>query len=149
MRDTLKFRFGLDRDEQGKPLPPTFYINPNKRTIVCKIQGILTGFTGEIENVLVENNKATNISIEDDFAVMEFTGKAKCCPGDTFDEKVGKQIAESRAKMKVYTTLQQIAAKAAEFYKQQATVASDTRDKYLQILSTEAGRVEKLMDIHE
>lgn len=149
MRDTLKFRFGVGQGEDGKPLPPTFYTNKDKGTVVCKIQGILTGFSGEVENFLVENNKATSISIEDDFAIMEFMGKAKCCPGDIFDEKTGKQIAESRAKMKVYATLQQIASKAAEFYNQQATVATDTRDKYLRILSTEAGRVNKLTDIHE
>lgn len=149
MRDTLKFRFGTGQDEQGKPLPPTFYINKDKGTVVCKMVGRLTGFTGDVENFLVDNNKATIISIDDDFAYMEFIGKAKCCPGDEWDEKLGRQIAESRAKMKVYATLHQIASKAAEFYKQQATVASDTRDKYLRILSTEAGRVEKLMDIHE
>lgn len=147
MRDTLKFRFGVGCDENGKALPPTFYINKDKGTVVCRIRGVLTGFSGEIENILVDSSKATVVSVEDDIAIMEFTGKAKCCPGDTFDEKVGKQIAESRAKMKVYATLQQIASKAAKFYNQQATVASDTAEKYLRILSTEVGRVDKLADI--
>ena len=147
MRDTLKFRFGVGCDENGKALPPTFYINVKKGTVVCRIQGVLTGFSGEIENVLVDSNKATVVSVEDDIAIMEFIGKAKCSPGDEWNEKLGRQIAESRAKMKVYATLHQIASKAAEFYNQQTTIASDTAEKYLRILSTEVGRVDKLADI--
>lgn len=136
MKDTLKFRF--DRTQ--------FYVNEEKRTVVCKLTGILTGFTGDFENELAGSAKNTKVAFADEFAVMEFTAKAKCCPNDTFDEKTGKQIAESRAKMKVYATLQQMASKAAEYYTRQATVAADTQDKYLAILSVEAGRIEKLVD---
>lgn len=136
MKDTLKFRF--DRTQ--------FYVNEEKRTVVCKLTGILTGFTGDFENELAGSAKNTKVAFADEFAVMEFTAKAKCCPNDTFDEKTGKQIAESRAKMKVYATLQQMAAKSREHYEKQAQTAQAVEDKYLAILSVEAGRIEKLVD---
>lgn len=136
MKDTLKFRF--DKTQ--------FYVNEEKRTVVCKLSGVLTGFTGEFENELAGTAAATKVAFADEFAIMEFTAKAKCCPNDSFDEKVGKQIAESRAKMKVYATLQQMAAKSREHYEKQAQMAQAVEDKYLAILSVEAGRINKLVD---
>lgn len=143
MKDTLKFTFA--KGDEGKPCSE-FYVNEEKRTVVCKIHGCLTGFSGEVENELVATCPATKVSFEDNFAIQSFTGKAKCCPGDKFDEKIGRQIAESRAKMKVYATLQQMAAKSREHYEKQAQMAQAVEDKYLAILSVEAGRINKLVD---
>lgn len=139
MKDTLKFTF-IGPGEDGKPV---FYINKEKRTVVCKITGILKGFSGEVESDLVWNHPATDYSGYGE-AEMTFTGKAKCCPDDEWNETVGRQIAESRAKMKAYAALNQIASNSAEFYRQQSELASNARDKYLAILATEAGRVVKL-----
>lgn len=139
MKDTLKFTFtGPSYD--GKPV---FYVNKEKRTVVCKIAGILRGYSGEYEDDLVRDHPATS-SVGWEMVEMTFTGKAKCCPDDEWNETVGRQIAESRAKMKAYAALVQIAGESAEFYNQQAERASNAREKYLAILATEAGRVEKL-----
>lgn len=143
MKDTLKFTFA--KDDEGKPRSE-FYVNEEKRTVVCKIHGCLTGFSGEIENELVAACPATKVSFEDNFAIQSFTGKAKCCPGDKFDEKIGRQIAESRAKMKAYSCMYKIASEAAEFYKKQAAACEGAKDKYLGILSVESGRIQKLTD---
>lgn len=42
------------------------------------------------------------------------TGKAKCNPSDTFDETIGKRIAESRAKIKMFKILERVNAKCAD-----------------------------------
>ena len=139
MKDTLKFTF-TGPGEDGKPV---FYINEEKRTVVCKITGILRGFSGWNESNLVERHPAT-VWAGIGEAEMTFTGKAKCCPGDKWNETVGRQIAESRAKMKAYAALVQIAKESAEFYNQQAERAFNAQEKYRAILATEAGRVAKL-----
>ena len=56
-----------------------FYVNEHKKTVVCSI-------------------KVTFID-----RVIEFKGKSKCSPEDTFDAIKGKRIAESRAKAKAYS----------------------------------------------
>lgn len=135
MKDTLKFRF--DKTE--------FFVNEEKRTVVCKIQGILTGFTGEVENEMVAYAPQTDMHLFDHAARMTFVAKAKCNPGDTWDERTGRCIAESRAKMKAYAFMQQVAQRARDEYVRMAACCDTCSEKYLGILSVEAGRVEKLM----
>lgn len=59
-----------------------YFVNTEKKTVVCII------------------------TVQDDFLgnVHRFEGKAKCSPEDTFDENIGREIAQNRAfiKMKAY-----------------------------------------------
>lgn len=149
MKEVVKFTF--DHDRQGKPTTK-FFINEEKGTVVCKITGRLKGFgASEIErnyfadwdvpgfeDVIWNNGEPVYI--------MSFKGKAKCAADDKFNEKIGRQIAESRAKMKVYAFIQQLAQKSAEEYERAAKTARFIEEKYLNILAVEAGRVEKLTD---
>lgn len=56
-----------------------YYVNPEKKTVVCVIS-IQDNYFGEIHR---------------------FEGKAKCSPEDVFDENVGRQIAQDRAFIKM------------------------------------------------
>ena len=62
-----------------------YYVNPNKKTVVCVIDFFeRTGQTFRVK------------------------GKSKCSDEDTFNEVIGKRIAESRAKTKMYKTISSI-----------------------------------------
>ena len=58
-----------------------YYVNPEKKTVVCVI------------------------TIRDDYfgQTHRFEGKAKCSPEDVFDENIGRKIAQNRAFIKMKT----------------------------------------------
>lgn len=81
-----------------------FYVNEHKKTVVCSI-------------------KITFID-----RVIEFKGKSKCSPEDTFDAIKGKRIAESRAKAKAYSTAARIYREYEKFIMDKLFKARDKAD---------------------
>ena len=95
-----------------------FYVNEDKRTIVCVIPECITDSEGR-EN---KTKDMVNDYINDNFCFSDFemqwalsdnfqkklemphsfVGKAVCAPEDEWDEEIGKLIAFSRAKDKCY-----------------------------------------------
>ena len=47
---------------------------------------------------------------------LEFSGKSVCAEGDTFDENIGKRIAESRAKVKLYKFVHNLCEMLMKYY---------------------------------
>lgn len=47
---------------------------------------------------------------------LEFSGKSICAEGDTFDENIGKRIAESRAKVKLYKFVHNLCEMLMKYY---------------------------------
>lgn len=75
-----------------------YYINPEKRTVVCKISDVEHGVMED----LARNGyaPATPCVYECSLLKDSFTGKAKCSDTDVFDEEKGKRIAYKRAMVK-------------------------------------------------
>ena len=72
-----------------------YYVNNDKRTVVC----VLT--CGEFSAMeFIENGGDFAPFVRKAIMPTKFIGKAKCAPGDTFDENVGKTLAFTRAKTK-------------------------------------------------
>ena len=78
-----------------------YYVNKEKKTIVC----LLSFEVKDPENFIEERLIALAINkLYRDKYPWEFTSKglAKCSDDDTFDEVLGKRIAESKAKKAAY-----------------------------------------------
>ena len=80
-----------------------FYINEDKRTIVCVIP--------DTKYLLDEFIKANNEFMYDNYIAWEtlemphsFSGKAVCSDEDEWDEELGKTIAYARARRKMYNS---------------------------------------------
>lgn len=58
--------------------------------------------------------KGLGISTSGCYNKVVVIGMAKCNPSDIFDETIGKRIAESRAKIKMFKMLERINAKCAD-----------------------------------
>lgn len=81
-----------------------FYVDEHKKTVICSI-------------------KITFID-----RVIEFKGKSKCSPEDTFDAIKGKRIAESRAKAKAYSIAARIYREYEKFLMDKLFKARDKAD---------------------
>lgn len=73
-----------------------FVVNEEKKTVTCVINAQVTTTSGQDEVVYCEfsGNSLTKPYLS--------IGVAKCSDDDKFNEELGKRIAESRAKAKVY-----------------------------------------------
>lgn len=83
-RHDCKFKF--DNCDQH------FFVNAEKRIVVCKLIGCLTGPERDRWNYPSFN-----------CAILTATGKAVCSSNDTFDVNVGKKIALAKAENAIYT----------------------------------------------
>jgi len=95
-----------------------FYVNEPKRTIVCVIPDVVHHSDGTktythamLRNFLTQNCRFNDVNFvytDKGFDMLElprsFSGKAVCAPEDKWDEELGKKIAFSRAKAKLYTS---------------------------------------------
>lgn len=69
-----------------------YYINKEKGVVVCKI------------------------TIQDRWTEITYTGKARCLPEDTFDEELGKRIANTRAHIIMHQDNLQRSSKEAGYH---------------------------------
>ena len=72
----------------------TYYIDEDKRTIVCKMTDCENDFMKSVPDISLTGYELKPFYI----------GKAKCHPDDTWDEEKGKQLALYRMLQKYYTT---------------------------------------------
>lgn len=79
--DKIKLTF-FDRETQ-------FFVNEEKKTVVCKMSAYLL-IPDVFDNIDVWGDR---------FRVKAI---AKCCPGDVFNEEIGKRIARAKAESKAY-----------------------------------------------
>ena len=82
----------------------TFNYNEDKQTIVCILKGTLNTYSFYNKyNIDIQSNwykkKCPELNYAGDFTVI---GIATCSNSDTYNEEVGKRIAESRAKVQAY-----------------------------------------------
>ena len=94
---------------------------------------------------------------------IEATAKAKCASGDSFDPELGKRIAESRAKIRIYKFMFTLTKKLMNYYKTifvgkrsmvdycciGAESIADANHKYYMLWETEDMHLEKLLKEHE
>lgn len=119
----------------------TYYIDEEKRTVVCKLRGAMFDV---IDNLL---SRCNYVDFENDYTMKDcYVGKAKCSPEDKWDKNAGKRIALCRALvsyyndrdkvfMKVYNDL----ASVTNYCLEQATYAGHKADSYREELNKHLG----------
>lgn len=85
----------------------TYNINREKKTTTCFITCAINTCTlpmsirGCFSGTLT---KAGNKILDQDYSLFKIIGTVRCHEDDTFDEKVGKRLAESKAKKILFDT---------------------------------------------
>lgn len=75
----------------------TYYIDEEKRTVVCKLRGAMLDV---VDNLL---SHCSYVDFENDYTMKDcYVGKAKCSPEDKWDKSTGKRIALCRALVAYY-----------------------------------------------
>ena len=75
----------------------TYYIDEEKRTVVCKLRGAMFDV---LDNLL---SHYSDVDFEHDYTMKDcYVGKAKCSPEDKWDTNTGKRIALCRALVSYY-----------------------------------------------
>lgn len=72
----------------------TYYVNKEKRTVVCKINDCMYNLCDEVEGKGMPPHEY--LLLKD-----SYIGKAVCSVDDTFDEEFGKKLAFNRAVVKL------------------------------------------------
>lgn len=100
-----------------------YYIDENKKTVVCKINGCAFD---AISTILL-NQTATlyDENMSDLLMKDTYQGKAKCCDEDMWDKDVGKKIALSRALKKYYKNKKKIVESYAQKLYNYSCILSD------------------------
>lgn len=85
------------KEERSKSNDVEFIVKPEKRVVVCKLYNC--------EDIAINRifKQANNVipTVTRDYCIDDiYVGVAYCSPEDTFDEKIGKEIALTKAKRK-------------------------------------------------
>ena len=110
----------------------TYYIDEEKRTVVCKLRGTMFDVSA---NLLSHCNY---VDFENDYTMKDcYVGKAKCSPGDKWDKNTGKRIALCRAlvayykdKDKMFMKVCNDLASVTNYCLEQSAYAGDKADSY-------------------
>lgn len=81
---------------------PKFIVKPENKVVICNMRVDMKLMDSELWPVVRGQWWITKAPKVNDFGGFVVTAKARCNSVDTFDETVGKRIAESRAKAKAF-----------------------------------------------
>lgn len=80
-----------------------FIVKPEEKVVVCTMNVNMRLIKFDSWNMTDPSMwKAKAPMVDNFYGMFTVTAKAKCAPDDTFDETIGKRIAESRAKSKAF-----------------------------------------------
>lgn len=129
----------------GIKTEPKFIVKPEDKVVVCKMKVDMQLNKPEYWDYTLQINwrdKAPMVNYKGEFTV---TAKARCSSEDTFDEVIGKRIAESRAKAKAFKIAKNVwsciakdlssKAKTAEKMAENCTIVEEVEVRHVTELS--------------
>lgn len=119
----------------------TYYIDEDKRTVVCKLRGsmfdVMTNLVDHCDLVDFQNNYWMKDC---------YVGKAKCSPEDKWDKNTGKRIALCRAlvsyyndKNKLFNEAHKNVLSVEKYCAEQSSYAERKADSYREELDKHLG----------
>lgn len=87
---------------------PKFIVKPEDKVVVCNMKVDMQLMNSECWNYINSDWWATKAPKVNDFGEFTVTAVARCNSEDTFDETIGKRIAESKAKAKAFKTAKNV-----------------------------------------
>ena len=79
-----------------------FIVKPENKVVVCIMKVDMQLINSECWYFVNSAWWTTKAPMVNDYGEFTVTAKARCNPNDTFDEVIGKRIAESKAKTKAF-----------------------------------------------
>nr|DAR02413.1 MAG TPA: hypothetical protein [Crassvirales sp.] len=93
---------------------PKFIVKPENKVVICNMRVDMQLRVSEIWPIIKEEWWGTKAPKVNYFGGFVVTAKARCNSVDTFDETIGKRIAESRAKAKAFKIAKNVWNRIAE-----------------------------------
>lgn len=124
---------------------PKFIVKPENKVVICNMRVDMQLRESEIWPIIREewwDTKAPKVNYFGEFVV---TAKARCNSVDTFDETVGKRIAESRAKAKAFKIAKNVWDCIVEGLYNSTKVAEERAKNCKIVEEVELRHVEKLV----
>ena len=122
-----------------------YIINTEKKITICIMQ-CLIDYDKTLPKVDIYSHmwrkKLPHIGSNGTFTVKAI---ARCNNLDTFEEKTGKRIAESRAKKKVFSIAAKFYLKLGEFYLKYITITSNAAKACLHAEEVEDSHIQALL----
>lgn len=123
-----------------------FIVKPESKVVICKMKVSMQLFDSDLWDYIDYDwwvTKAPMVNTHGEFTV---TAKARCNPNDTFDEVIGKRIAESKAKTKAFKIAKNVWNCIAKGLTEKANIANIMAKNCAAMEEIESNHVKELSE---
>lgn len=122
----------------------SYIVNPEKKVVVCVLECDMQLCKHPVWEDIYPNmwDNLPLVASNDTFKVRAI---ARCNEEDTFDEEVGKRIAESRAKGKAFATAAKVYKEIEKYFLNCAALVNESVEACEQTVKVEEAHVELLI----
>lgn len=99
--------------------------------------------TVTLEASLCKNDHREVLSFK---RILTASGRAKCSPDDKFDEKLGEQIARSRAYKDLFEQVHEVYRNSINDLRNRLKISRDCMDKYLRAIESQKKDIDRLIN---
>lgn len=121
-----------------------YIIKPEKKVVVCVLECDMQLHKHPTWKDIYCNMWA-KLPIVSDYGTFKVKAIAKCSEEDTFDEEIGKRIAESRAKGKAFATAAKVYREIEKYFLNCAALVNESVEACEQTVKVEEAHVELLI----
>lgn len=121
-----------------------YVVNPEKKVVVCVLECDMQLHKHPAWNDIYPNMWA-NLPLVDYNGTFKVRAIARCNEEDSFDEKAGKRIAESRAKGKAFATAAKVYKEIEKYFLNCAALVNESVEACEQTVKVEEAHVELLI----
>lgn len=124
--------------------------NEDKQTSVCVIKSIIPFPNNEISmsfrdlDMIVNKFKSSGITLDMRGITISTVGVARLAKDDTFDELIGKRVAESKAKKALFNAIMRLNRELRLFYFSKMEATTKNIERYLGLAEKESGHINEL-----
>lgn len=121
-----------------------YIVNPEKKVVVCVLECDMQ-LQKHPAWVDIYPNMWANLPLVETTGTFKVRAIARCNEEDTFDEEVGKRIAESRAKGKAFATAAKVYKEIEKYFLNCAALVNESVEACEQTVKVEEAHVELLI----
>ena len=123
-----------------------FIVKPENKVVVCNMRVDMQFVDSNLWAYMDTKWWATKAPMVDDFGKFTVIAKARCNPNDTFDEVIGKRIAESKAKTKAFKIAKNVWNCIAKGLTKRANIANTMAKNCAAMEEIESNHVKELSE---
>lgn len=123
-----------------------FIVKPENKVVVCKMIASMQLLSSNLWCYINPKWWATKAPMINNYGEFTVIAKAKCNPNDTFDEVIGKRIAESKAKTKAFKIAKNVWNCIAKGLTEKANIANIMAKNCAAMEEIESNHVKELSE---